>query len=98
MSPIFLFKIYSLKLKDPKTWWFLHNNPSCCKTLKAFSAIEVDICLEQENNNLKVVGGIVGLLTSTCTHSVPVLTISQIGIIKATEEKISLTIIQLLDM
>ena len=61
MTPIYLSQVYSLKDTDSNTWDFLKTNFCCRKSLKAFTSIGVDHCLEQVNKDLKDAGGIVGL-------------------------------------
>ena len=61
MTPIYLSKVYGLRDSDRNTWDFLRTNFCCRKTLKAFTSIGVDHCLEQVNKDLKDTGGVVGL-------------------------------------
>ena len=61
MTPIYLSKVYCLRDSDRTTWDFLRTNFCCRKTLKSFTSIGVDHCLEQVNKDLKDTGGVVGL-------------------------------------
>ena len=53
--------MYALKSNDVKTWDFLSENFSVNKSNVPFCALGTDHALEQENKNMKVLGGITGI-------------------------------------
>ena len=59
LTPVCSANIFSLKGKDPETWSMLNKgNFFVNKTLISFSAIGVDLAIEQENRAVNLLGGI----------------------------------------
>ena len=65
LSPVYLATMLELENDDPNTWLYLKENFSINKRGLPFTAIGSDHALEQDNKNLKITGGIKGLLQNS---------------------------------
>ena len=61
LTPFYLATMAELETKDATSWAYLEENYSVVKTTISFVGIGSDHAMEQENKNLKIVGGIIGI-------------------------------------
>ena len=71
MTSYYLADITDLKLKDPETWSALERREifSVFKSDIPFCGLSVDQGLEQEIRNLKIAGGVVGIMQNESAMS-----------------------------
>lgn len=61
LTPFYLATMKELETNDQKSWDYLKENYSVIKTSIPFVGIGSDYAMEQENKNLKISGGIIGI-------------------------------------
>lgn len=66
LTPVYLSDMFSLKTKDQRSWEFLKSGNFCVNKSKVpFCSLGVDHALEQENKEMKAIGGIRGIAHQT---------------------------------
>ena len=67
LTPYYLATMIDLQTEDETSWLYLEDNYSIVKSSIPFVGIGSDHAMEQENKNLKISGGIVGLTQKPAT-------------------------------
>ena len=67
MTTLYLANMTNVKISDYESWQYLGENYSIIKSKIPFVGIGTDHALEQENNVMKVAGGVIGLTQNQAT-------------------------------
>ena len=67
MTTLYLANMTNVKISDYESWQYLEENYSIIKSKIPFVGIGTDHALEQENNVMKVAGGVIGLTQNQAT-------------------------------